>query len=66
MLEPSKRLFKPQEVYATLRKIPSDDLLTLGLNDEYARPEWMVLTVLPVPPPAVCSPTKTVQRTCAY
>lgn len=29
------------------------DLHLLGLSDEYARPEWMILTVLPVPPPPV-------------
>ena len=29
------------------------DLHLLGLSDEYARPEWMVLTVMPVPPPPV-------------
>ena len=25
----------------------------LGLNPEWARPDWMMITVLPVPPPAV-------------
>jgi DNA-directed RNA polymerase II subunit RPB1 len=25
----------------------------MGLSVEYARPEWMILTVLPVPPPPV-------------
>jgi DNA-directed RNA polymerase II subunit RPB1 len=25
----------------------------MGLNAEYARPDWMILTVLPVPPAAV-------------
>jgi len=29
------------------------DLHLLGLSDEYARPEWMIITVLPVPPPPV-------------
>lgn len=29
------------------------DLYFLGLSDEHARPEWMILTVLPVPPPPV-------------
>jgi len=30
------------------------DLHLLGLSEEYARPEWMILTVMPVPPPPVC------------
>ena len=29
------------------------DLFLLGLSEAYARPEWMILTVLPVPPPPV-------------
>lgn len=48
-----KRLFTPSEVYTTLMKISDSDLHLLGLSDEYARPEWMILTVLPVPPPPV-------------
>ncbi|HEV2448868.1 MAG TPA: DNA-directed RNA polymerase subunit A' [Thermoplasmata archaeon] len=40
----------PKEVRARLERIPDDDLRTLGLNPKAGRPEWMVLTVLPVPP----------------
>ena len=29
------------------------DLHLLGLSDEYTRPEWVILTALPVPPPPV-------------
>lgn len=43
----------PSEVYTTLMKISDSDLHLLRLSDEYARPEWMILTVLPVPPPPV-------------
>jgi DNA-directed RNA polymerase II subunit RPB1 len=25
----------------------------MGLSEDYARPDWMILTVLPVPPPPV-------------
>jgi len=52
-LQPDKRPFSPSEVYAVLRKISDADLHLLGLSDEYARPEWMILTVMPVPPPPV-------------
>ncbi|KZT09014.1 beta and beta-prime subunits of DNA dependent RNA-polymerase [Laetiporus sulphureus 93-53] len=51
--QPDKRLFPPHEVYTALKKISDSDLHILGLSDEYARPEWMILTVLPVPPPPV-------------
>ncbi|TFY57239.1 hypothetical protein EVG20_g8625 [Dentipellis fragilis] len=52
-LQPDRRLFMASEVYTTLRKISDSDLHLLGLSDEYARPEWMILTILPVPPPPV-------------
>ena len=40
----------PKEVRARLERIPDEDVLALGLNPRFGRPEWMVLTVLPVPP----------------
>lgn len=40
-------------MYTALKKISDVDLHMLGLSDEYARPEWMILTVMPVPPPPV-------------
>lgn len=43
----------PSEVRERLEKIPDEDSLLLGVNPEVARPEWMVLTVLPVPPVTV-------------
>lgn len=51
--QPEKRLITPQEVYNVFKKISDADLHLLGLSDEYARPEWMILTVMPVPPPPV-------------
>ncbi|KAF2770180.1 beta and beta-prime subunits of DNA dependent RNA-polymerase [Teratosphaeria nubilosa] len=43
----------PQQALNIFRNISDDDLARLGLNADYARPEWMILTVLPVPPVAV-------------
>jgi len=43
----------PSEVREWLEKVSDaegKDLYLFGLNPEVARPEWMVLTVLPVPP----------------
>ncbi len=31
-------------------KSPDEDILVMGMNPATARPEWMILTVLPVPP----------------
>lgn len=43
----------PKEVRERLERIPDRDLRPLGINPEVARPEWMVLTVLSVPPVTV-------------
>ncbi|CEL60015.1 DNA-directed RNA polymerase II subunit A [Rhizoctonia solani AG-1 IB] len=51
--QPEKRLYPALDVYNTLKKIPDTDLALLGLSEEFARPDWMILTVLPVPPPPV-------------
>lgn len=40
----------PIEVRARLERIPDDDLILFGVNPKFARPEWMVLTVLAIPP----------------
>lgn len=43
----------PSEVREWLEKISDDDLPLLDIDRKSARPEWMVLTVLPVPPVTV-------------
>ena len=40
----------PADIRSRLEKIPDEDLRLLGINPEVARPEWTLLTVLPVPP----------------
>ena len=40
----------PSMVRERLERIPDEDLELFGFNPENARPEWMVLQVLPVPP----------------
>jgi DNA-directed RNA polymerase subunit A' len=43
----------PKEVRERLERIPDEDLRALGIDPETCRPEWMVLTVLAVPPVSV-------------
>jgi DNA-directed RNA polymerase subunit A' len=43
----------PKDVRERLEKIPNDDLPAFGLDPKAVRPEWFVLTVLPVPPVTV-------------
>jgi DNA-directed RNA polymerase subunit A' len=40
----------PSDVRDWFEAIPDEDVEVLGINAERSRPEWMVLTVLPVPP----------------
>jgi len=51
-IEGNKKL-TPVDVLERLEKIPDGDAELLGINPEYGRPEWMVLTNLPVPPVSV-------------
>ena len=41
------------EVRERLETIPEDEYIFVGINREIAKPEWMVLTLLPVPPVTV-------------
>jgi DNA-directed RNA polymerase subunit A' len=48
-LEDEKRV-TPIEIRSRLEKIPDDDLVLFGINPKVARPEWMIITLLAVPP----------------
>ncbi|KAK9451487.1 DNA-directed RNA polymerase II subunit RPB1 [Limtongia smithiae] len=51
--QPQKKQLTPQEILNVFKHISDKDLERLGLNADYARPEWLIITVLPVPPPPV-------------
>jgi len=48
-IEEEKRI-SPIEIRARLEKIPDEDILLFGLHAPHVRPEWMVMTLLPIPP----------------
>ena len=48
-----KEVITPQTALNIFKLLTDETLQMLGLNKDYARPEWMILTVLPVPPPPV-------------
>ncbi len=53
MVEGGKKVehkLTPADIRARMEKIPNEDLIPLGINPDVARPEWTILTVLPVPP----------------
>lgn len=51
-VEDGERL-SPSDIRARLEKISGDDAEMLGFDPDVARPEWLVLTVLPVAPVTV-------------
>ncbi|CAA3031979.1 DNA-directed RNA polymerase II subunit 1, partial [Olea europaea subsp. europaea] len=48
-----KQQLTAEKVLSVLKRISDDDCQLLGLNPIYARPDWLILQVLPVPPPPV-------------
>ncbi|PSP33343.1 hypothetical protein BRC64_03875 [Halobacteriales archaeon QH_10_67_22] len=40
----------PSDIRDWFEAIPDDDIEAIGINPDRSRPEWMILTVLPVPP----------------
>lgn len=51
--QPEKKILHPSDVLALFKHISNQEIRKMGLSEDYARPEWMIITVLPVPPPPV-------------
>ncbi len=48
-----KVYLSPEKILGIFKRISDEDCIAMGLSPSHSRPEWMILTVLPVPPPAV-------------
>jgi len=48
-LEDEKRI-SPIEVRTRLERISDEDLIIFGVNPKVFRPEWAIITILPIPP----------------
>ena len=48
-IENEKRI-SPIEVRTRLEKVSDDDLVLFGINAQVTRPEWVVLTIMAIPP----------------
>ncbi|KAJ6145346.1 hypothetical protein N7470_009241 [Penicillium chermesinum] len=53
MAQPEKKVITPLAALNIFKQISPQDVRIMGLSNDYARPDWMILTVLPVPPPTV-------------
>jgi DNA-directed RNA polymerase subunit A' len=49
ILDNEKRI-SPIEIRTRLERVPDDDLKVFGLDGSRIRPEWMVLTIMAIPP----------------
>eukprot|EP00514_Thraustochytrium_sp_LLF1b_P002088 CAMPEP_0184516942 /NCGR_PEP_ID=MMETSP0198_2-20121128/5298_1 /TAXON_ID=1112570 /ORGANISM="Thraustochytrium sp., Strain LLF1b" /LENGTH=1771 /DNA_ID=CAMNT_0026907297 /DNA_START=225 /DNA_END=5540 /DNA_ORIENTATION=- len=47
------QVLSAEEALKILRRIPDEDCIKLGLDPKWARPDWLIVQVLPVPPPHV-------------
>jgi DNA-directed RNA polymerase II subunit RPB1 len=50
---PTRKFLEPEYVYRLLRRITDEDVDFMGFSRLWCRPDWMMCTVLPVPPPQV-------------
>jgi DNA-directed RNA polymerase II subunit RPB1 len=48
-----KQLLEVEYVHRLFRKITDEDVDFIGLSRHWCRPDWMICTVLPIPPPQV-------------
>ncbi|EDV95382.1 DNA-directed RNA polymerase II subunit RPB1 [Drosophila grimshawi] len=48
-----KIIVSAERVWEILKHITDEECFILGMDPKYARPDWMIVTVLPVPPLAV-------------
>jgi DNA-directed RNA polymerase beta' subunit len=45
--------FSAEDVLRIFKRITEEDMEIMGFNPKWNKPEWMICSVLPVPPPAV-------------
>ena len=47
-----KKVLSPELCLYMFKRISNEDLVLLGMDPKWSRPEWMICTVLPICPPA--------------
>lgn len=45
-----KIMLTAERVLEIFKRISDEECITLGMDPKYSRPDWMIVTVLPVPP----------------
>ena len=49
----NREYFSAERIHRIFRKITDEDANIMGFTKDWCRPDWLICTVLPVPPPAV-------------
>jgi DNA-directed RNA polymerase II subunit RPB1 len=50
---PTRRFLEPEYVHRLLRRISDEDVDFMGFSRMWCRPDWLMCTVMPIPPPQV-------------
>jgi len=48
-----KVTFNTEVIYYILKNITDEDCILMGYDPKYTRPDWMIWTVMPIPPPTM-------------
>ena len=51
--ENKKHTFVAADILRIFKRIPEEDSLAMGYNTTWCKPEWLICSVLPIPPPNV-------------
>ena len=50
-MKPKEQMLEVETVHRLFRRITDEDVDFMGLSRNWCRPDWMICTVLPIPPP---------------
>jgi DNA-directed RNA polymerase beta' subunit len=53
------QIVNPETIHTIFKNISDEDVELVGLDPKLSRPEWMIWTIMPVPPPAMRPTAKT-------
>jgi DNA-directed RNA polymerase II subunit RPB1 len=51
--EKEKSFINPEMIHTIFKNVSDEDVELVGLDPKLARPEWMIWTIMPIPPPAM-------------
>jgi len=51
--EKEKFVVNPEMIFTIFKNVTDEDIELVGLDPKLSRPEWMIWTIMPIPPPAM-------------